>query len=90
MDTVYISVNHLILYSHRSTEKWVNSYSLLFILLVKEIYQDTFCTLFLYWISSLKTNGKPARNSKNQPEQFWPFPKYPGLQLQLKDPSVLL
>ena len=28
-------------------------------------------------------------NFKNQPEQFWPFPMYPGLQLQLKDPSVL-
>ena len=29
-------------------------------------------------------------NFKNQPDQFWPFPMYPGLQLQLKDPSVLV
>ena len=39
---------------------------------------------------SLKTNGKRDRNSKNQPEQLWPFPMYPGLQLQLKDPSMLV
>ena len=34
-------------------------------------------------------SGKGDRNSKNQPEQLWPFPMYLGLQLQLKDPSVL-
>ena len=36
------------------------------------------------------TNGKRDRNSKNQPEQLWPFPMFPGLQLQLKDPSALV
>ena len=27
---------------------------------------------------------------KHPPEQLWPFPLYPGLQLQLKEPLVLL
>ena len=47
-------------------------------------------TLIVLNLRSLKTNGKRDRNFKNQPEQLWPFPMYPGLQLQLKDPSVLV
>ena len=27
---------------------------------------------------------------KHPPEQLWPFPLYPGLQLQLKEPLVLM
>ena len=46
-------------------------------------------TLFFFTIISEK-NAKRDRDSKNQPEQLWPFPMYSGLQLQLKDPSVLV
>ena len=55
----------------------------------QDSYQDRLVLFKVHlYYDTIKTNCK--RDNKNQPEQLWPFPMYPGLQLQLKDPSVLV
>ena len=41
-------------------------------------------------LQGLASLSKYIKLRKHPPEQLWPFPPYPGLQLQLKEPLVLM
>ena len=41
-------------------------------------------------LQGLASLSKYIKLRKHPPEQLWPFPLYPGLQLQLKEPLVLM
>ena len=41
-------------------------------------------------LQGLASPSKYIKLRKHPPEQLWPFPLYPGLQLQLKEPLVLM
>ena len=41
-------------------------------------------------LQGLASLSKYIKLRKYPPEQSWPFPLYPGLQLQLKEPLVLM
>ena len=41
-------------------------------------------------LEGLASLSKYIKLRKHPPEQLWPFPLYPGLQLQLKEPLVLM
>ena len=41
-------------------------------------------------LQGLASLSKYVKLRKHPPEQLWPFPLYPGLQLQLKEPLVLM
>ena len=41
-------------------------------------------------LQRLASLSKYIKLLKHQPEQLWPFPLYSGLQLQLKEPLVLM
>ena len=41
-------------------------------------------------LQGLASLSKYIKLRKHPPEQLWPLPLYPGLQLQLKEPLVLM
>ena len=41
-------------------------------------------------LQGLMSLSKYIKLRKHPPEQLWSFPLYPGLQLQLKEPLVLM